>query len=85
MVSNPIFSSYVPFHVVVIVENINRTKDPELWDDPERFDPERFNPESKDNNKVPKSRMFGGGTKTCPGKGTPVNLFNPLDLCKFHR
>lgn len=52
--------------VIVLLPALHR--DPEVWDDPERFDPDRFLPENEAKRPAAAYKPFGNGKRICIGR-----------------
>lgn len=52
---------------VLMLENLSRSKNPQVWAKPDRFDPDRFNSERQ--RRTAKRMVFGGGCRQCIGMG----------------
>jgi len=57
---------------VLVLQELNRTTDPQHWKDPERFDPDWYAPERAEHGKVGKHFLtpFGGRLRQCLGQST---------------
>lgn len=63
-----ILGHYVPADTLVVVLPWVTHRDPDVWDDPDRFDPERFAPGGEAEDKHPYAWIpFGGGVHKCIG------------------
>ncbi|KFK30360.1 hypothetical protein AALP_AA7G251200 [Arabis alpina] len=58
----------IPRGTMVMVNAWAIHRDPELWNEPEKFKPERFN-EGGEEEDVHKLMPFGNGRRSCPGAG----------------
>uniref|UniRef100_A0A1J3J827 Cytochrome P450 81F1 n=1 Tax=Noccaea caerulescens TaxID=107243 RepID=A0A1J3J827_NOCCA len=59
----------VPRDTIVLVNAWAIHRDPELWEDPERFHPDRFNNGLGSEHYLYKLMPFGNGRRICPGAG----------------
>lgn len=53
--------------IIVLIPALHR--DPEIWDDPERFDPSRFDFEKAKERPINAWKPFGNGQRSCIGRG----------------
>ncbi|KAJ0982068.1 hypothetical protein J5N97_010323 [Dioscorea zingiberensis] len=63
---------HVPSGTILLVNAWKIQRDPELWDEPDKFKPERFLKE--DVNEVFKMMPFGLGRRRCPGEGLAMRV-----------
>ncbi|CAN6682219.1 unnamed protein product [Malus baccata var. baccata] len=57
----------VPRHTIVVINAWAIHRDPEVWEDPDKFKPERFQGWSAEGAERYKLIPFGGGRRGCPG------------------
>lgn len=57
----------VPRHTMVVINAWAIHRDPEIWEDPDKFKPERFQGWSAEGAEIYKLIPFGGGRRGCPG------------------
>jgi len=58
----------IPSDAFIILSPYITHRDPDLWEEPEKFDPDRFNPEREDNKPKFAYYPFGGGPRQCIGR-----------------
>nr|BAA28539.1 cytochrome P450 monooxygenase [Arabidopsis thaliana] len=59
----------VPRDTIVMVNAWAIHRDPEIWEEPEKFNPDRYNDGCGSDYYVYKLMPFGNGRRTCPGAG----------------
>ena len=57
----------IPVGTDIVIPIMSLHRDPEYWEDPDRFDPERFAPENKANIRKGAYQPFGQGPRQCLG------------------
>lgn len=59
----------------IIIDPYSVHRDPEYFENPDKFDPDRFSPKNRDRKVIDAFIGFGKGPRKCPGKNVD-ELFN---------
>nr|XP_018917270.1 PREDICTED: cytochrome P450 6B7-like [Bemisia tabaci] len=70
---------------LIIVDSYSIHRDPEYFENPDKFDPDRFNPENRDSKSVDAFLGFGKGPRKCPGSNVGLLLASTLIGSLVHK
>lgn len=68
----------------IIIDPYSVHRDPEYFENPDKFDPDRFSPKNRDRKVIDAFIGFGKGPRKCPGKNVD-ELFNDASQQRLKR